>query len=169
MSLAELKIARSSKGRPSSGRNAGWLSGSEWKRKDERIASVTWRAGHQHTEKVFEPTQLRIIYFDQTRQLDTSRNLRPALSPEADSVVYQDRVIHVASWAAKFLFTSEQLDQPVERLSGGERARVLIAQLLNSCCSRLTYCRWMNPRSTSIFLRWKFWKKTCSNFAAPWL
>jgi ATP-binding cassette subfamily F protein uup len=36
----------------------------------------------------------------------------------------------VASWAAKFLFKSEQLNQPVERLSGGERARVLIAQLM---------------------------------------
>jgi ATP-binding cassette subfamily F protein uup len=36
----------------------------------------------------------------------------------------------VASWAAKFLFTGEQLNQPVERLSGGERARVLIAQLM---------------------------------------
>jgi ATP-binding cassette subfamily F protein uup len=45
-------------------------------------------------------------------------------------VIYQDRVIHVASWAAKFLFTGEQLNQPVERLSGGERARVLIAQLM---------------------------------------
>src|SRR5207245_337454 len=56
--------------------------------------------------------------------------LRRALAPEADSVVYQDRVIHVASWAAKFLFTGEQLSQPVERLSGGERARVLIAQLM---------------------------------------
>jgi ATP-binding cassette subfamily F protein uup len=39
-------------------------------------------------------------------------------------------VIHVASWAAKFLFTGEQLNQPVDRLSGGERARVLIAQLM---------------------------------------
>ena len=47
-----------------------------------------------------------------------------------DSVIYQDRVIHVASWAAKFLFTGEQLNQPVGRLSGGERARVLIAQLM---------------------------------------
>jgi ATP-binding cassette subfamily F protein uup len=56
--------------------------------------------------------------------------LRRALAPEGDSVVYQDRVIHVASWAARFLFSSEQLDQPVERLSGGERARVLIAQLM---------------------------------------
>jgi ATP-binding cassette subfamily F protein uup len=56
--------------------------------------------------------------------------LRRALAPDADSVVYQDRVIHVAAWAAKFLFTGEQLNQPVERLSGGERARVLIAQLM---------------------------------------
>ncbi|HYM75511.1 MAG TPA: ABC-F family ATP-binding cassette domain-containing protein [Candidatus Dormibacteraeota bacterium] len=73
---------------------------------------------------------LRIVYFDQSRQLDLSLTLRRALAPEGDSVVYQDRVIHVASWAAKFLFTSEQLGQPVERLSGGERARVLIAQLM---------------------------------------
>src|SRR5215475_14484366 len=73
---------------------------------------------------------LRTIYFDQSRQLDLSLTLRRALAPEGDSVLYQDRVIHVASWAAKFLFSGEQLDQPVERLSGGERARVLIAQLM---------------------------------------
>jgi ATP-binding cassette subfamily F protein uup len=45
-------------------------------------------------------------------------------------VVYQDRVIHVASWASRFLFTGEQLNQPVANLSGGERARVLIAELM---------------------------------------
>jgi ATP-binding cassette subfamily F protein uup len=73
---------------------------------------------------------LRIVYFDQSRELDTNMTLRRALAPDGDSVVYQDRVIHVASWAAKFLFTGEQLNQPVERLSGGERARVLIAQLM---------------------------------------
>ena len=73
---------------------------------------------------------LRIVYFDQSRELDTNVTLRRALAPEGDSVVYQDRVVHVASWAAKFLFTGEQLNQPVERLSGGERARVLIAQLM---------------------------------------
>jgi ABC transport system ATP-binding/permease protein len=73
---------------------------------------------------------LRTVYFDQSRQLDLSLTLRRALAPEGDSVIYQDRVIHVASWAAKFLFSGEQLDQPVERLSGGERARVLIAQLM---------------------------------------
>jgi len=73
---------------------------------------------------------LRIVYFDQTRELDSNVTLRRALAPDGDSVIYQDRVIHVASWAARFLFTGEQLNQPVERLSGGERARVLIAQLM---------------------------------------
>ncbi|MFZ1140015.1 MAG: ABC-F family ATP-binding cassette domain-containing protein [Candidatus Sulfotelmatobacter sp.] len=74
--------------------------------------------------------KLRIVYFDQRRELDPNVTLRRALASEGDSVIYQDRVIHVASWAAKFLFKSEQLNQPVERLSGGERARVLIAQLM---------------------------------------
>ena len=73
---------------------------------------------------------LRIVYFDQTRELDPDVTLRRALAPEGDSVVYQDRMIHVAAWAAKFLFTGEQLNQPVGKLSGGERARVLIAQLM---------------------------------------
>ncbi|PYX42134.1 MAG: ABC transporter ATP-binding protein [Acidobacteria bacterium] len=73
---------------------------------------------------------LQIVYFDQNRPLDLSLTLRRALAPESDSVIYQDRVIHVAAWAARFLFTGEQLNQPVGRLSGGERARVLIAQLM---------------------------------------
>ena len=73
---------------------------------------------------------LRIVYFDQTRELDPDVTLRRALAPEGDSVVYQDRMIHVAAWAAKFLFAGEQLNQPVGKLSGGERARVLIAQLM---------------------------------------
>jgi ABC transport system ATP-binding/permease protein len=73
---------------------------------------------------------LRVVYFDQTRQLDPDITLRKALAPDGDSVIYQDRLTHVASWAAKFLFTGEQLNQPVSRLSGGERARVLVAQLM---------------------------------------
>src|SRR5207302_7007238 len=73
---------------------------------------------------------LRVVYFDQNRVLDPDVTLRRALAPDSDAVVYQDRVIHVASWAARFLFTGEQLNQPVGRLSGGERARVLIAQLM---------------------------------------
>jgi ABC transport system ATP-binding/permease protein len=73
---------------------------------------------------------LKIVYFSQMRELEERVTLRSALAPDADSVVYQGRVVHVASYAAKFLFTGEQLNQPVERLSGGERARVLIARLM---------------------------------------
>ena len=73
---------------------------------------------------------LRMVYFDQNRQLDPELTLRRALAPDSDSVIYRERVIHVASWAARFLFTAEQLNQPVGRLSGGERARVLIANLM---------------------------------------
>ena len=73
---------------------------------------------------------LRITYFDQNRQLDPDVLLRRALAPDSDSVIYQGQVIHVASWAARFLFSGEDLNQPVGRLSGGERARVLVAQLM---------------------------------------
>ena len=73
---------------------------------------------------------MRVVYFDQNRELDPEITLRRALAPDGDSVVYQDRVIHVAAWADRFLFSSESLNQPVNRLSGGERARILIAQLM---------------------------------------
>jgi len=73
---------------------------------------------------------LRIVYLSQLRELDLSLTLQRALAPDSDAVIYQGRVVHVASYASKFLFTGDQLRQPVERLSGGERARVLLAQLM---------------------------------------
>jgi ATP-binding cassette subfamily F protein uup len=60
----------------------------------------------------------------------SKRSLRRALCPRGDSVIYRDRTIHVAGWAKRFLFREEQLDTPLSRLSGGERARVLIATLM---------------------------------------
>jgi ATP-binding cassette subfamily F protein uup len=73
---------------------------------------------------------LRVVYFDQNRELDPDQSLRRALAPDSDAVIYQDQVVHVAAWAARFLFSNDQLNQPVRKLSGGERARVLIAQLM---------------------------------------
>jgi ATP-binding cassette subfamily F protein uup len=79
---------------------------------------------------VWRAAKPRIVYFSQMREIDGNLTLRRALAPDSDSVIYLDRVVHVASYAARFLFTGEQLNQPVERLSGGERARVLIARLM---------------------------------------
>jgi ATP-binding cassette subfamily F protein uup len=80
--------------------------------------------------KVRRAEGLRVVYFDQNRELDPEITLRRALAPDSDAVIYQERVIHVASWAERFLFSAENLNQRVGRLSGGERARVLIAQLM---------------------------------------
>jgi ATP-binding cassette subfamily F protein uup len=80
--------------------------------------------------EVTKAGSLRVVYFSQMRELSERVTLRRALAPDSDSVVYQGRVVHVASYAQKFLFSGDQLNQPVERLSGGERARVLIARLM---------------------------------------
>ena len=61
---------------------------------------------------------LRLVYFSQMRQLDDSVTLRRALAPEGDSVIHNGRPVHVASWAARFLFIGEQLNQPVRNLVG---------------------------------------------------
>ncbi len=80
--------------------------------------------------KIRKAEPLRMVYFDQNRELDPDLLLRRALAPDSDAVIYQGNVIHVASWAARFLFTGEDLNRRVGKLSGGERARVLIAQLM---------------------------------------
>ena len=74
---------------------------------------------------------LRVVTFDQRReQLDTSQTLRRALAPDGDSVLFQNRSVHVAGWAKRFLFRPDQLETPVSRLSGGEQARILLARLM---------------------------------------
>jgi ATP-binding cassette subfamily F protein uup len=75
---------------------------------------------------------LRIVNFAQDRgaHLDPDTSLRRTLCPEGDSVIYRGRPIHVMGWAKRFLFREEQLEMPVARLSGGERARVMIARLM---------------------------------------
>ena len=74
---------------------------------------------------------LRIVYFEQNREsLDPNATLLRALAPDGDTIVYRDRPVHVAGWAKRFLFRGEQLDTVVSRLSGGERARIVLARLM---------------------------------------
>ncbi len=74
---------------------------------------------------------LREVMFEQGRAaLDPSATLRRALCGSGDTVIYRDRPLHVAAWAKQFLFRVEQLDTLVGDLSGGEQARVRIAQLM---------------------------------------
>ena len=74
---------------------------------------------------------LRVVHFDQDRRtLDPDVSLKRSLAPDGDSVVHGDTAVHVISWARRFLFRPEQLETPVARLSGGERARVALARLM---------------------------------------
>jgi len=74
---------------------------------------------------------LRIVYFEQNREsLDPTLTLKRALAPEGDQIIYRDRPLHVASWAKRFLFRPEQLETSVSKLSGGEKARIVLARLI---------------------------------------
>jgi ATP-binding cassette subfamily F protein uup len=74
---------------------------------------------------------LRVAWFVQNRDSpDPALTLKRALAPEGDLVVYGDQVLHVASWAKRFLFHPGQLETPVSRLSGGERARIALARMM---------------------------------------
>jgi len=74
---------------------------------------------------------LKVAYLDQARAgLDETVMLRDALSPNGEMVEYRGHKMHVVGWARQFLFDASQLDRQVGWLSGGERARVLIARLM---------------------------------------
>ena len=74
---------------------------------------------------------LRVSLFDQQReQLDLSVTLRRALAPQGDHVSFLGRSTHVAAWAKQFGFRVDQLTMPVGELSGGEKARVLMAMMM---------------------------------------
>lgn len=74
---------------------------------------------------------LKTVVFSQHRSsLDPSHTLQQALCPVGDRLEFRGRTIHVAGWAERFLFHKDQLKTPVSRLSGGEQARVLVANLM---------------------------------------
>jgi len=74
---------------------------------------------------------LRIVTLSQHRgSLVATQTLQEALCPVGDTVEYRGRPVHVTGWAKRFLFEADQLSTFVGNLSGGEQARVLIANLM---------------------------------------
>jgi ATP-binding cassette subfamily F protein uup len=81
-------------------------------------------------ERLIAPN-LELVYFDQGREsLNPDWTLKRAISDGHDSVIFQERSIHVASWIRRFQFQVNQLDQKLSFLSGGEQAKVLISRLM---------------------------------------
>ncbi len=83
------------------------------------------------TGSVTRADSLTIETFEQGRaSLNPNDTLRRALSPNSDEVLYRGQSMHVGGWANRFLFRAEQLDVQLSALSGGEQARIRIAQLM---------------------------------------
>ena len=96
------------------------------------IAASTQPTGLRPDSGVITPApNVRIVSFDQKRErINPDITLRRALAPDGDSILFQGRSLHVVSWAQRFLFRADQLETPVGQLSGGEQARILIAELM---------------------------------------
>ena len=92
----------------------------------------TLHGEHQpDTGNIVRAEYLKMVMFEQGRTaLDTSVTLKKALCPNGDMVKFRDRQIHVAAWAKQFLFGPEKLDVLVSALSGGEQARLRMAQMM---------------------------------------
>ncbi|PJF10899.1 ABC-F family ATP-binding cassette domain-containing protein [Pseudorhodobacter sp. MZDSW-24AT] len=84
-------------------------------------------------------TNLEIAVFDQTRaQLDANATLWEnltgdplmAVSGASDQVMVRGTPKHVVAYLKDFLFDERQVRAPVRSLSGGEKARLLLAKLM---------------------------------------
>jgi len=75
--------------------------------------------------------QLKVAYFQQKREsLDLNLTPKQILCPGGDMVNYRGRLIHVNGYLDRFLFSKEQVELPVSKLSGGEQSRLLLARLM---------------------------------------
>lgn len=74
---------------------------------------------------------LKFAYFEQTRdRLDPEKSVLQNIAPGGDYVNFQGTFVHVRSYLDRFLFYGQRAELPVAKLSGGEKARLRIAQLM---------------------------------------
>jgi ATP-binding cassette subfamily F protein uup len=77
-------------------------------------------------------TNLQVAYFDQTRaQLDPEARVVDCVGEGKETVTIGTQTKHVMGYLQDFLFAPERARSPVKSLSGGERARLLLAQLFS--------------------------------------
>jgi ATP-binding cassette subfamily F protein uup len=75
-------------------------------------------------------TNVQVAYFDQQReQLDPERTVVDTIADGNDMVTVGGATRHVYGYLEDFLFPPERARSPVKALSGGERARLLLARL----------------------------------------
>ena len=85
----------------------------------------------QPTEgSVTQGTRVEMAFFDQLREdLDPEVSVAEAVNKDRDTVTVGGVTKHIYAYLADFLFTPERARTPVKALSGGEKARLLLAKL----------------------------------------
>lgn len=79
---------------------------------------------------ITEGTNIKLAFFDQLRaEMKSELTVAENLAGDRDEVVVGGVRKHVYSYLADFLFSSERSRTPVKALSGGERARLMLAKL----------------------------------------
>lgn len=77
-------------------------------------------------------TRLEVAYFDQLRgELEPEKSVIDNISEGRDFIEINGERRHIISYLGDFLFSPERARTPVKALSGGERARVLLARLFS--------------------------------------
>lgn len=81
--------------------------------------------------KVVQAERLKVAYFEQNREtLLPKVSVLKNICPDGDYVHYQGQYVFARSYLERFLFNRQQMDLPVEKLSGGEQSRLRLAQLM---------------------------------------
>ncbi|MFV0455693.1 MAG: ATP-binding cassette domain-containing protein [Pseudomonas sp.] len=77
-------------------------------------------------------TRLEVAYFDQLRhQLELEKTVVDNVAEGRDFITIDGQNRHVLSYLGDFLFSPQRARTPVKALSGGERARLLLAKLFS--------------------------------------
>jgi ATP-binding cassette subfamily F protein uup len=88
--------------------------------------------------KIERADNLKFAYFEQGREtLDFKKTVLQNVCPEGDFVYFNGNHIHARSYLDRFLFRGTQPDLVVGKLSGGEQARLRIAQIMLTPCQVL--------------------------------
>ncbi|MGZ3747089.1 MAG: ABC-F family ATP-binding cassette domain-containing protein [Pseudobdellovibrionaceae bacterium] len=80
---------------------------------------------------IFLSDKVKVAYFEQNRAgLDLQKSVLKNICPDGDYVSLQGQYVFARSYLERFLFSRQQMDLPVARLSGGEQSRLRLAQLM---------------------------------------
>ena len=77
--------------------------------------------------------QVKINYIDQSRmQLDGTGSLLDEISDGNERIDFGDQTLGARAYLRRFLFSDERINERVDLLSGGERARLMLAKVLKT-------------------------------------